>query len=439
MRRFLRVLAWVFLGVPLLLLLTLGLFYGGYALWARGGVDTDHVTYLRTHQETAASPAALRFGLFDSAFYRNRLFLLGEAHGCAVPQAIDLALLRHLNARAGVRHYVAEIDPAQAYYFNQYLTTGDEAPLQAVFAYWAGTAQWGNQEFYDKVRAIRALNDSLPPDRRIRFVGIDRTQDVALTGRLVTELVATMPAELQATPGLDSLQRLLAQGDDAPAATLAPLARRVAQRLPIHLSAPNLPTAPLPRLLQDLGYLEAPRVRRDSAMLLNLAAAYATHQIEPTDKLYGLWGVGHVAQGLINGSRVMAGLVKQSALPCADGVVSLVTFLLDSEMMIPAGAAPAWLRDPKVPYRLFPMSQDGPLVFAAGVRDLREATAPNTVTLFRLDAPDSPYRRSGRLTEARAPLFGQSMLPTQPNAATTDYFQYALLVRNSPAVKMRGK
>ncbi|MBC7448133.1 MAG: hypothetical protein H7330_08750, partial [Hymenobacteraceae bacterium] len=337
----------------------------------------------------------------------------------------------------GVRHYVAEIDPAQAYYFNQFLTTGDEAPLQALFAYWAGTAQWGNQQFYDKVRAIRALNDSLPIDRRIRFVGIDRTQDVALTGRLIGELVATMPPTLQATPGLDSLQRLLAQSDEASAATLAPLARRVAQRLPIYLSAPNLSTAPLPGLLQGLGYLAAPRVRRDSAMLLNLAAAYATHQLEPADKLYGMWGLAHVLQDEFNHVQMLAGLVRKSDLPCHAGVASLVTFLLDSKMMMPAGGIPEALRPKDAPSVDVAMSQDGPLVFAPGVRDLAATTAPHTVTLFHLAAPNSPYAHSQRLAAARAPAFGQTMLPTKANAVTTDYFQYAVLVRDSPAVRLR--
>ena len=87
------------------------------------------------------------FPAFDAAFYGNQLFLLGEAHGVQRPQEIDLALLKHLNERAGVRTCVAEIDCAKAYYLNEYLRTGDEATLDLVFRSWvAETAQWANQD-----------------------------------------------------------------------------------------------------------------------------------------------------------------------------------------------------------------------------------------------------------------------------------------------------
>ena len=47
-------------------------------------------------------------------FYANQLFLLGESHGVGRLQSLDFELLRHLNQRAGVRHYLAEVDCAKA-------------------------------------------------------------------------------------------------------------------------------------------------------------------------------------------------------------------------------------------------------------------------------------------------------------------------------------
>ena len=434
-RRALRVVFWVFLGGPLSLLLLAGLAYGAYGWWARGGTDNAHIAYLRQHQESVPAADGLRFTVFDSAFYRNRLFLLGEAHGCAVPQEVDFALLQHLNARVGVRHYAAEIDPAQAHYFNEYLRTGDEANLNAVFDYWAGAAQWGNEEFFAKIRRIRALNQTLPAARRIQFLGLDRVQQVSLSGRYLSALLTGAGYRAGTTPALDSLRTLLSaraeEADDLP--PLAALAQRAAQALP---RLPDSVARPAATVLRNLGYL-APRVRRDSVMVLNLAAAYADGQLADTAKLYGMWGLAHVLQDEFNHVRMLAGLVRRTAIPCQTRVVSLVTFLLDSEMMLPAGAAPPFLRPEGAPSVAVPMSQDGPLVFAPGVLDLAAVTAPATTTIFRLDAPGSPYAHSQRLAAARAPAFGQTLLPTKNGGVTTDYFQYAVLVRNSPAVKMR--
>ena len=434
-RRVLRVGFWLLIGGPLSLLLLAGLTYGAYGLWARGSVDEAHVAYLRQHQESALTPDALQFTVFDSAFYRNQLFLLGEAHGCAVPQQLDFALLRHLNARAGVRHYAAELDAGQAHSFNEYLRTGDEANLDAVFDFWSGTAQWGNEEFFAKLRRIRALNQTLPAARRIQFLGLDRVQQVGLSGRYLREVLAGAGYQPGAAPALDSLQaHLRARTDEADdLLPLVALARRAARTLP---ALPGPAAQPVAALLRNLGYL-APRVRRDSVMVLNLAAAYADGQLTPATKLYGLWGLAHVLQDEFNHVQTLGGLVRRADVPCRRGVVSLVTFLLDSKMMMPAMAAPPFLRPAGRLSVDVPMSQDGPLVFAPGVRDLAAISQPSTVTLFRLDAPASPYAHSQRLAAARAPAFGQTMLPTKPGAATTDYFQYAVLVRNSAAVRPR--
>ena len=67
-----------------------------------GSAPVSTPVFADVPQETLAldTPA---FPLFDPKFYDNQLFLLGEAHGVQRPQALDLALLQHLNQRAGVR------------------------------------------------------------------------------------------------------------------------------------------------------------------------------------------------------------------------------------------------------------------------------------------------------------------------------------------------
>jgi len=432
------------LALLVLPVLLLGLGWAGYAayVWiALGRPDPAVVTYLRAQQRPVPTAAPAAFPDFEPGFYANQLFLLGESHGSAAPQELDFALLRHLNQKTGLRNYVAEIDPSQAFFFNRYLATGHEADLQTVFRGWDGAEQWGNQDFYDKVRRIRQLNQTLPPAARIRFIGLDRIQHVEVA---LQHLGAILAQEQEPGPGaagrsavLDTLRQLSA-GPVPTEAALARLAHRLLPAFRSDSAASGLSAAgraQVAQLLRNASYLRGPSIRRDSVMLLNLQADYVRLGLQ-NEKLYGLWGMYHVMQAAVSDSQPFAALVRASALPLRGRVVSLAIFTADSEVFIPAAAIPAAVRPPSPSVNVGWLNSAGPVVLVPGIRDLLAAApAGAPATVFRLDAPQAPYRHSLRLATTQAPLMGQTLAPTRTGAATTDYFQYAVLLRNSAAVR----
>ncbi|WP_324676987.1 hypothetical protein [Hymenobacter sp. GOD-10R] len=420
------------IGIPLIAL-------GGYTIYglvARGSASPEHMHYLAQHQEAFATNAPEAFKLFDKAFYQNQIFLLGESHGSAAPQELDFALLKHLNAKTGLRNYMAEIDPSQAYYFNTYLQTGDEQNLRVAFQPWINSAQWGNTGFYNKIKQIRALNASLPDSAKIRFIGIDRLQDLTVTSQYVRTLLQAAQYKAGTLAPLDTLQQLLvAQPDsDKVLSTCARRLERELGRVPQAYRAALGPQyADVAHLVHNITYLH-PRVRRDSVMSLNLQAEYERKHLGQ-EKLYGLWGVYHVLQGPINKTMPLAALLKNADQPYHHKVVSLPIFSLESETLMPTGAIPAAIR-PATPYvALDWVNQDGPMVFVQGLKDLAEVSPTSNLTLFKLDAPNSPYQHSRLMLDIKAPLFGQTMSATKPNAVTTDYAQYAFLIRHSKALE----
>ena len=184
----------------------LAVLVGGLLLFIVKPVQAQSETI--PHQEIDLSDNA-KFPLFNDDFYKNQLFLLGETHGFKNAQVVDLALLKHLNQRVGVRHYIAEVDPTKAYYINQYLQTGQDSTLRLVFASWiAETMQWANADFFRKIQAIRVYNQTLPKIKRIRFVGIDAVQDRPLIARQLLELAGNQLVKAD-EPRLDSLVSLL--------------------------------------------------------------------------------------------------------------------------------------------------------------------------------------------------------------------------------------
>ena len=380
-------------------------------------------------QETVAGddPA---FALFDQRFYDNQLFLLGEAHGVQRPQELDFALLKHLNQRAGVRTYVAEVDCAKAYYLNEYLRTGDESTLDLVFRSWlAETSQWANQDFRAKLQRIRAWNLTLPATRKVRFVGLDQLQDLPLAADYLAALLRKNSPPHPLRPQLDSVLTMLRQPTASPA--LAGLARRALAQP--HVSAAS---ADLRHLLRNLTYPLGSMRQREQNIFANLAALYQNRQLT-NEKLYGMWGLAHVLQSpLVDGYPSFAARIQQSRLPLRNRVASVLCVFSGCQMLCATAGLPAPWQAPGQPYSSTDkFNHDGPLVVLEGLAELKQRTAPGSTTLFRLNAPAAASTRQPirlRYAPGMPPSQQMQFSPQVPAAA---YVQYLLLVRDSGPVR----
>ena len=271
-------------------------------------------------QQPLGSEASIAFPAFEASFYENQLFLLGEAHGVQRPQKIDLALFEHLNERAGVRTYVAEVDCAKAYYLNEYLRNGEEKTLDLVFRSWdSGTAQWANLDFRTKLQQLRAWNKTLPQRRQIRFIGLDELQDLPLAGDYVTALVQQkqLPAGLRAQ--IDSVAVLL-RAPTASAALLAGAARRAIRALAtqdgVQRKKLGSTYGDLLQVLENTADTRSGMGQREKNIFANFQRLYRAQHLE-REKLYGFWGLGHILQSpLENGSVQFAAMVRQSDHRC---------------------------------------------------------------------------------------------------------------------------
>ena len=387
-------------------------------------------------RETLDLASTPKFQLFDDAFYQNKVFLLGEVHGVQRLQDVDFALLRHLSQRAGVRRYLAEVDCGQAHYLNEYLRTGDEATLARVFAGWVRErAQWGNAEFAAKIRRIRALNQTLPAGRRIRFVGIDGVQDFALLADYCADLRATgRPLPPALASRLDSVQAALRTGP-AQAAGLALRAQQaLRQATPAARRALGSAYAEVDYALTNLGYART-LPSREQQLFANYQAAQPLWHLAH-EKLYGLWGLGHVPQQNGLNFKTLAAYIHQSSLPEHNQLVSILSTYVGCQVLMPSAALPAPWRTPGQPFTATDkFNHDGPLVRLLGIEALNACTRPGSTTLVRLDAPGTAaHRLPVQLTYAPGLPASQQMRfdPAQP---ATAYVQYLLLVRDSGPVQ----
>lgn len=374
------------------------------------------------------------FALFNKAFYANQLFLLGEAHGVRGPQALDFALLKHLNARAGVRTYVAEVDCAKAYYLNEYLRTGQDSTLRLVFRSWvAGRAQWANQEFYQKIQRIRALNQTLPVGRRIRFVGLDELQDLPLVATYITALLRTTPLASGLRSRVDSVVAVLRQPG-------APGLPGVARRAGLAIAGGHLggECDDLCHVLANAAY-DLRAGRREDNIFANFQALSQTKQLAH-EKMYGMWGLGHVLQSpLQNGFSDLAARIRQSALPMHDKVASVLCVFSECQMLYPTDGLPGPWQAAGQPYTVTDkFNHDGPLVTITGLNELKQRTAPGSTTLVRLDAPGAAATRQPIELRYAPGMPPEQQMQFRSELPATAYVQYLVLVRGSGPVTPLG-
>lgn len=394
--------------------------------------DSTFVSYLERNVSAVDLKGRVPFAI-EPADMKTRLILLGEVHGMQIGQELDFAMLRMLNASSGVRWYVGEFDPAQAAQFNAYLVDGDESRLRRVFGFWVQeNAQWANREFLEKIRKIKALNQSLPPEQRIRFIGMDRVQDMPLMARHLDVILASVPEGTW--PGqaglIKTLQSDAARTENKPDAPLPLAAVAADETLP-----PTAPQGIDPALWKLLR--ESVKNLSDRALLKGreraITASFQRLAADPAfanERAYGLWGQFHVLNATVQGAEPFVRQLQNGDSSFKGQILSVTIVNLDSRMMLPAQSFGL-----KEPYIEIPYSLDNPLlIFVSGINEVKQA-AVSPLSLFKLNAEQTPYPGTDKLGTVGGFLsWLQPFSLDATSVGAEGAMQYAILERASGAL-----
>jgi hypothetical protein len=169
------------------------------------------------------------------------------------------------------------------------------------------------------------------------------------------------------------------------------------------------------------------KMSRDSAMMKNFAQIVQDRGLEE-ESFYAFFGLFHTLQAEVENSKSdsFAARLKSAGY----NVQSIICFNVESEVYLPKDAGFPVPEDEKT--TLFGM--DGPLALVKGINDLKKAGGKNTMTIFNLDGEGSPYRHSQSLISVKTNFLNQNISPADKSQVTTDYAQYAILLRNAHAI-----
>lgn len=376
-------------GIIALILLSIGLVVGLPwlpVLADQAGADRyrDWLEQNRVELDIAAPDMNLAL---SEEHLEARYILLGEMHGFAFPQQLDAALITYLQNAGPARWYLAEMTPREAIAVNLYISSGDDAPVRAVFDRFAEMGlQWANQEFFAKLTTLRTLNTNLPPERRVRFIGIDLDRS----------------GEALALP---------AATEDSSADLSDPASWRAVNEALLDVQ---------------------PETRsRYAAMQARMRALAAMPGFENA-RFVGFWGLGHTSEVTINGNETLAMWLQDPAAPYAGEVVTINTLCVGACFnMMPAAALPEPMQGPGgEAYTLLPMGIENPYFQRpSGIGDLTAVLGDNRAALVRISGDGTPYSTGGRLTENSGYLV--MMQPWEMGGSAAEMTDYYIIFNGS--------
>lgn len=385
--------------------------------------------FLRSHSavvDLSEQGSLAPFALLDEDIAHYKVFFSGETHSIAANWTSEFKLLQYLNQKADVTHYLGEFPYSMGELVNDYLTTGDESLLRLFHADAPGNAAT-SQDNYDFWVKVRTYNQTLPPDRKIRVVGLDGELGSHLAFAFLAHLLPQSSAPSEIAPVLAEVGQFadpkMTPGgrvytDDAVQfqARLKQSMRKYPDLYKQYLGA-DWPRFERAVSGIDDGIAErslsksstpAFHTARERVFYKRLQEAMAQY---PDARWYGEWGAEHTYQKVRHFDLYSEDLPKvaqylNETLPETKGkVLTIMNVYVNSLMM---NSAP--------PYDAVRVQS-----YQA---ELFKHTPAGEAVLFKLTGKDSPFASKLYLVKDGT------------GGVTTDYFQYVMLIRNSEKARL---
>lgn len=364
----------------------------------------------------------------DDIAANNQIFFIQENHAIKENCAVELALIEELKAKTNFTYYLAELDLAEAAELNEYLKTGNEAILKNHFEDNKGVFEW-MQEHYAFYQNIYRLNQKY--DKKIQLLGVDIAISKDFGLGYLKDLLKESP---NAKTIIDSIDSANNSGT-----TDFNFVRRIKPSIELLLQADKtLDTFTIRYHLNNiLNYEKASNSQnwdatRDSLIFENYQMLVNHFDIQK-EVMVGVWGRDHGLQKDHSNTKWFASSLKQNLKL---SIYTYNIFYLDCQQRFPRVFLPSFLKPfyswGKTYNRIGFCNDDNALsVIKPGIKLLKKASISHTITFFRLDKPLSPLTKTVGLDHKYIPFVADA--PSGCKLVTTDFFQTAILIRNSEA------
>lgn len=360
----------------------------------------------------------------DSIINTHQLFFIGETHGFQDNYTLAFKLIEEFKRKTNFEYILSEQDLATTIKLNCYISNADTLGLSKLIMNSKTSPSWCREryEFYKK---IIELNKRYK--KKIHFLGIDITvggikpalmrikeikqkyhmSDIHLDSIIATPRMKRSNA-FYIKQLLDNSSSLCFNDEDT-------------FEYKYHLN----------NLLNFSKAINTSKwdLVRDSCMYENYQMLEDYYGLQ-NEKMIGSWGQTHAFQEKSENIKWLASRLKQNL---GKNIYTYRIFYFDSKCMLPAKWIPGLLkvfRSKKKLYYNVKLQNDDNWVTGTkhGLDYLKEISPSETISFFDLEKSGSPYKKGKDLVTY-----------ILQNAVTTDYFQTAIVVRNSKPTEPFGR
>jgi len=357
----------------------------------------------------------------------------GAYHGSAKTEDAELLLIQSVLKKNAINYYFPETDISIAYYFNEYLRSGDEKLLKnLVETYGTRVPQERTVEVFNKWKKLKAINDKLPQNKKITILGADPIVTYQYTYRHLLSLIKNkanwkFAKELEATVEKDTTDFSPYYDSYSKNQLKDFIANYEANSTKYQSLIKD--TAIFSHLIATIK-VSFGDYKREKEMCNNYVALSKIYNL--TNKVqFFRFGFGHLLKAKEGKYESFLYMLSANGIYPKDKIVSVIGYLTKSKVI--------WEDKYKDGEYVSSINSgdegigDSPNEYFKGIEYLKK-TQRGDIMIFRLNTVGSPYNKKGSdLIEVienpkkRTVEYG--------NATTTDFIDFAVLISNSNASK----
>ncbi len=353
----------------------------------------------------------------------------GAYHGSAKTYDAELRLIQSLKKQDAIDYYIPETNFSQAFFFQQYLETGDEKLLKdLVLSFQTIVSQEGTIETFEHWKNLRLLNQSYK-NNPIKVIGFDITNEYQFPIKhllQLTENIQNWQFKNDLTEKINDEKTDFSIRNKEMEQLLKSFIHDYETKKNIY-DRQIKDTISFHHILKNIAYNFDEERERGKIIFDNYVYLKDIYHLE-TKMQFAKYGFFHLEKDREqNYPSFFTRLIEQNIYE-RDRVITVIGYLTKSEAL--------WdkIYDTQGNYQSYTKEKgygtgDYWKEYFQGIKTLKK-TKLSDITLFKLNEENSPYNKGADLIEVKLFLKKSNGKALQ-GKSTTDFIDYAILISNS--------
>ncbi len=363
---------------------------------------------------------------FYDDFYQNNIFLVGERHGVAYTYDAVYKIFCQIKEKTNFKYFLLEAPFYWEKNLNAYFTTGNENYLKNTFYQAKGTF-YANKEFYNFFKKIYELNASLESKDKIKFICIDVEHQYKYSHAM---LLNTFNNHLKGKQDTCHFLKFFYKNNPEKTneyrVTYSNYAKHLKDNREELIKEFDTTFSEIEYLINNINNKfiansDKKDLARDSLMFENFKLK-AKHINLNKEKMFGFFGIDHCYLEKTENAKYFGTYLKENQIKAT----SIIALYSNCETSIPSHYLPKIIRVfySNKPYFTTKLRSNDRFFERQKHIGILKENSNSSATLFKLNSIQTPFGNHS--------LFIDDL---KTNKATTNFFHYIILIKNSPAAK----